>query len=196
MSLKQNVNYIKEEINNDEKMLEGLIRIESWYKRYKIPLIILVALLVVGGVGYSLNNYYQEQQSQKNAQFYQKALMGDENAIASLKDSQSKLYDLYLFQKALKEQDAKTLKTLESSKDPMIAKLSKQQNASLDKNLQELNSSNSTDLGYLEAAYLEIQKGNIKEAKSILAKIPNDSTIKEIANALEHLTIKGINNAK
>ena len=50
MSLKQNVNYIKEEINSDEKMLEGLIRIESWYKRYKIPLIILVALLVVGGV--------------------------------------------------------------------------------------------------------------------------------------------------
>ena len=84
-------------------MLERLIRIESWYKRYKIPLIILVALLVVGGVGYSLNNYYQEQQSQKNAQFYQKALMGDENAITSLKDSQSKLYDLYLFQKALKE---------------------------------------------------------------------------------------------
>ena len=93
-------------------MLEGQIRIESWYKRYKIHLIILVALLVVGGVGDSLNNYYQEQQSQKNAQFYQKALMGDENAIASLTDSQIKLYDLYLFQKALKEQDANTLKTL------------------------------------------------------------------------------------
>ena len=196
MSLKQNVDYIKEEINNDEKMLESLIRFEGWFKRYKIPLVIVTAFLVLLGVGYSVNRYYQEQQKEKNSSLYQKALLGDEVAIASLKDSKSLLYDLYLYQKALKEENAAMLKELESSKDPMIARLSKQQNISLKEDLKELNSQDSNELGYLEAAFLEIKKGNTKEAKAILAKIPNDSAIREIANSLEHLTIKGINHAK
>ncbi|STO99317.1 hypothetical protein [Helicobacter canadensis] len=196
MSLKQNVDYIKEEINNDEKMLEGLIRFEGWFKRYKIPLVIIVAFLVILGVGYNINQYYQEQLKEKNASLYQKALLGDEVAIADLKDSKSLLYDLYLYQKALKENNATILKELESSKDPMIAKLSKQQNMSLNQDLKELNSKDSNEVGYLEAAFLEIKKGNTKEAKAILAKIPSDSAIKEIANSLEHLTIKGINYAK
>ena len=67
MSLKQNVDYIKEEINNDEKMLESLIRFEGWFKRYKIPLVIVTAFLVILGVGYSVNRYYQEQQKEKNS---------------------------------------------------------------------------------------------------------------------------------
>ena len=96
MSLKQNVDYIKEEINNDEKMLESLIRFEGWFKRYKIPLVIVTAFLVILGVGYSVNGYYQEQQKEKNSSLYQRALLGDEVAIASLKDSKSLLYDLYL----------------------------------------------------------------------------------------------------
>lgn len=196
MSLKQNVNYIKEEINNDEKMLEGLIRFEGWFRRYKIPLVVIAVLLVLFGIGYSANNYYQESQKEKNAQLYQKAILGDEAALASLKESKSLLYDLYLYQKALKENDTTTLKALESSKDPMIAKLSKQQNQSLNQDLAGLNSKDSNELGYLEAAFLEIKKGNTKEAKAILAKVPNDSAIKEIANSLEHLTIKGISDAK
>ena len=65
------------------------------------------------------------------------------------------------------------------------------QNASLEKNLAVLNSKDSGDLGYLQAAFLEIQAGNTQKAKEILSKIKNDSPIRDLANALAHFSIKG-----
>ncbi|WP_297578265.1 hypothetical protein [uncultured Helicobacter sp.] len=196
MSLKQNVDFIKEEMSNDEKMLESLIRFEGWFKRYKILLIALLIGIVVLAFGYMGNNYYQENQQQKLSNLYEEALKGDENAIISLKNSQSRLYDLYLFQKALESNNKETLKKLESCKDPIIAQFSKSQNASLNQDLNTLDSKESGDFGYLQAAFLEIQASKSKEAKVILSKIQNDSPIRDFANALEHLSIQGNNDVK
>lgn len=196
MSLKQNVNFIKEEMGNDEKMLVGILRLESWFKRYKIPLIALVIGVMILSLGYIGNNYYQEKKQQEISSLYEKSLIGDKNAIVALKNSQSKLYDLYLFQKAVETNDKEILKTLESSKDPIIAKFAKTQNASLNQNLDILNSQASNDFGYLQAAFLEIQAGKIQEARAILSKIQNDSLVRDFANALEHLSIQGVNNVQ
>ncbi len=196
MSLKQNVDFIKEEMSNDEKMLEGLIRFEGWFKRYKIPLIALAIGIIIFTFGYMGNNYYQENKQQELSSLYEKALKGDESAIASLQKSQSRLYDLYLFQKALQSNDAETLKTLESCKDPIIAQFARLQNASLNQNLSILDSKESGDFSYLQAAFLEIQAGKMQEAKVILSKIQNDSHVRDFANALEHLSIQGAHNAQ
>ncbi|MCI5968953.1 hypothetical protein [Helicobacter sp.] len=196
MSLKQNVEYIKEEINNDEKMLEGLLRLENWFKRYKLALFTLLGILIIIAIGYISNNYYQENKQQNLANAYEKALQGDENALVMLKNSKSRLYDLYLFQNALKTNDTTALKTLESSKDSIIAQFAKTQNASLHQDLNALNSQNSGDFSYLQAAFLEIQAGNLQKAKEILAKIKNDSPIRDLTNALTHLSIKGVDYAK
>ena len=85
---------------------------------------------------------------------------------------------------------------MESSKDSIIAQFSKLQNASLSQNLNALDSKESGDFGYLQAAFLEIQAGKTQEAKVILSKIQNDSPVRDFANALEHLSIQGINNGK
>ncbi|WP_299548554.1 hypothetical protein [uncultured Helicobacter sp.] len=196
MSLKQNVEYIKEEMNNDEKMLEGLLRLESWFRRYKSALLTLFGIFIIAIVGYFGNNYYQENKQQNLANAYEKALKGDESALKVLKDSKSRLYDLYLYQNALKSNDTDTLKVLSNSKDPIIAQFAKAQVASLSKDLDMLNSQNSGDFGYLQAALLEIQAGNLQKAREILTKIKNDSPIRDLANALTHLSIKGIENAK
>ncbi|TLD87830.1 tetratricopeptide repeat protein [Helicobacter sp. MIT 05-5294] len=196
MSLKQNVDFIKEEMSNDEKMLEGLIRFEGWFKRYKIPLIALAVGIVLLSLGYMGNNYYQEKKQQEISALYTESLKGDEEAIALLKDSKSRLYDLYLFQNALKGNNLEELKALESSKDPVIAQFAKAQNASLNHDLSTLDSQVSGDFGYLQAAFLEIQAGKIQEAKVILSKIQNDSSVRDFANALEHLSIQGVKNAQ
>lgn len=153
MSLRQNVNYIKDEFNNNEKMLEGLIRFEKWFKHYKIPIIVLVAALISWLVVYNIMSYYQEKQQLKIANFYEKALLGDEMAIQSLKQSQSKLYDLYLFQKALSSNDQVILEQLQSSKDPIIAKFSKYQNASLNRNIEVLNLQDSQSLAIFKLLF-------------------------------------------
>ncbi len=196
MSLKQNIEYIKKEMDNDEKMLEGLLRFESWLKRNKTTLLMLLAVLIVASVSYVGNVYYQKNKQQTLAEAYDRALKGDENAVAILKDSQSRLYDLYLFQHALKSNDTATLKTLETSKDFIIAQFAKTQNASLNQDLNVLNSQSAGDFGYLEASFLELQAGNPQKAREILSKIKNDSPIRDLANALTHLSIQGIHNAK
>ncbi|CAM2974602.1 hypothetical protein [Helicobacter burdigaliensis] len=187
MSMKQNLDFIKKEINNDEKMLEGLIRFEGWFKRYKTPLVILVVFMVLLCIGYYANGIYTDMQKQKNYNFYSKALEGDKEALQSLKNSKSKLYDLFLFKEAIASNDNDTLKTLENSKDSIIAKFAKAQNASLNKDIPELSQSSSGEFALLEAAYLQIQKGDFKAADTILLKIPDNSPTKEIANALMHL---------
>ncbi|MDY5556721.1 MAG: tetratricopeptide repeat protein [Helicobacter sp.] len=196
MNIKQNVDYIKEEMQNDEKMLESALRLESWFRRNQKPLIALVVILVLFGIGYSANTWYQANTQQKISNYYENALKGDESAITALKESKSNLYDLYRFKQALKNNDTESLKALESSKDSIIAQFAKMQNASLEKNLTALNSKDSGDLGYLQAAFLEIQAGNMQKAKEILSKIKNDSPIKELANTLAHFSIKGTKNAE
>lgn len=195
MSLKQNVEYIKEEIHNDEKMLEGLLRLESWFRRYKSALFVLIGILIIASVGYISNHYYQANQQQKLANAYENARKGDLDALEILKDSKSRLYDLYRFQNALNANDSATLKELESSKDPIIAHFASIQNASLNANLDILNSQKAGDFGYLQAALLEIKMGNLQQAREILGKINNDSPIREIADALAHFSIKGIKDA-
>ncbi len=196
MNLKENVRYIREEMVSDEKMLEGLLRFESWLKRYKNILIGIAVLIVIFVAGYVGNQYYQAAKEQKIANDYAQALKGNTTSIESLKNSQSKLYDLYQFQKALQTNDTQALKTLESSKDPLIAQFAKIQKASLESDFSVLNTQSTGDFGHLQAAFLEIQKGNLQSAREILTKIPNDSPIKDLANALEHLSIKGIKNAQ
>ena len=65
MNIKQNVDYIKEEMQNDEKMLESALRLESWFRRNQKPLIALVVILVLFGIGYSANTWYQANTQQK-----------------------------------------------------------------------------------------------------------------------------------
>lgn len=195
MSIQQNVDYIKEEMKNDEKMLEGLLRLESWFRKYKKTLIVLVSIIIIAVVGYVGNSYYKEHKQQHLAFVYEQAIKGDEKAVLELKDSKSRLYDLYVFQNAIKDSNVEALKVLSHSKDPMIARLSAVQSASLQNNLKELDSKEAGDIGYLQAAFLEIKVGNLQQSKEILTKIPNDSPIKDLANALEHLSIKGIQNA-
>ena len=172
MSLEQNIHYIKEEFNKDEKLLASMIRFEKWIKRYKIYLIILAVFILGSIIIYTANEYYQEYQQQQISKLYDKSLLGDEESIQKLKQSQSKLYDLYLLKQAITNNNENSLDYLQSSsKDPFIAKLAKYQNASLKRDIRTLALKDSTELGYLEAAFLDIQKGNLQEARDILIKI-------------------------
>ena len=196
MSLKQNVEYIKEGIDNDEKMLEGLLRFEGWFRRNKNIIIALVILILFGFIGYEGNKIYTQNKENKIALAYENALNGDKTALETLKSSKSKLYDLYQFQEALKNKDIKTLKALGDSKDLMIAKLAKYQYATLSKNQQALITDDLETLGYLQSALIDIQNKKYKEAKQTLEKIQNNPQTGEIANALGHLNIQGNSNEK
>lgn len=190
MDFKKGLGYIKQEIDTNEKMLESAFRIESVLRKYKTPLIIIITAIIVFLVGYNANNYYKEIKQEEFSKLYTLALKDDKDAIKKLEESQSHLYDLYLFQRAIKTEDIDTLKKLENSKVSLIAQLSRYQSASIEKNKDALKDSN-IDLGKLQAALIDIQNKNLNEAKTILNSIPDDSFVKDISRELEHLSIKG-----
>lgn len=194
LDFKKGLGYIKEEIDSNEKMLEGVFRLESILKKYKMPLIAIIVAIIVFTIGYSANSYYQENKQQELSSLYTLALQENKEAIAKLKESKSSLYDLYLFQKAVKEGDAEILNKLKDSKVAILAKFAEYQSASLDKNKTELENS-TIDFAKLQVALLNIQEKNTNEARTMLEQIPDDSFVKEIAKELEHLSIKGETNA-
>ena len=52
MSLKEDIDGVKQEIDNEEKFLTAFVKVEKFIKKYKIVLISAVAAIVVGGIGY------------------------------------------------------------------------------------------------------------------------------------------------
>lgn len=194
LDFKKGLGYIKEEIDSNEKMLEGVFRLESVLRKYKMPLIAIIVAIIVFTIGYTANSYYRENKQQELSNLYTLALQDNKEAIVKLEESKSSLYDLYLFQKAIKTQDLETLKQLKNSKVDILAKFASYQSASIEKNKKELKSS-SIDFAKLQIALLDIQEKNINEARIMLDQVPNDSFVKEIAKELEHLSIKGETNA-
>ena len=51
MSLKENVNYVKDELNTEEKFLEGFVKIERFYKKNKLIVIALVVIIIGAVIG-------------------------------------------------------------------------------------------------------------------------------------------------
>ncbi|MGP1449864.1 MAG: hypothetical protein ACTTJS_01895 [Wolinella sp.] len=199
MSLKENVNYIKEEIGQEEKMLEGLIRFEGWFKKYKLPLLALTGLIVATIIGSSGYEYLKEREAQKISAIYSKLLENPDDSalLAKLKSSGSTLYELFLFHKGSQNSDKAILEGLKDSKDEIIASLAAYQLASLSKDSSQLATYTQKDktlfgdLAFMGRAYLLMGEGKIAEANEILQKIPADSPIKSVAKFLEHYTLKG-----
>lgn len=199
MSLKENVSYIKEEIGQEEKMLEGLIRFEGWFRRYKTLLLSALALLVALWVGLEGYGWYKEHQAQKANALYEQLLQNPTDAALAqeLQKSGSELYELFLFHKASQKSDTEALSALQGSKNEIIASLASYQIASLSKDSQKLEAYTQKegvlfgDLALMGRAYLLMQEGKIEEAKVALDKISVDSPIKGVAKFLEHFTAKG-----
>jgi hypothetical protein len=105
MSLKENVNFIKKEINTEEEFLVGFVKLERLYKKYKFLIILIVVLSVSGFIGIKINDYINQQSSIKANIAYDKLLKNpnDTKALAVLKDTNIKLYNIIVFLNSNKE---------------------------------------------------------------------------------------------
>ena len=82
VSLKENIEMVKNELNTEEQFFEKAVQTERFVKKYKKPLIGLIAaaILIVGG-GSAYDIYVQNRVDQSNAAF--NALMADANDQAA-----------------------------------------------------------------------------------------------------------------
>ena len=197
MSLKENINFVKNELSTEEKFFESVVKLEDFYKKYKIMIIGVVVALVFGFIGYKINNYFKTQSLIATNEAYNKLLSnsGDKEALELLKRKNEPLYDIYQLKQAMEKNDLQTLQLLQNSQNEFVADVAKYQLASSNSDLAKLTSYDLStnalmkDLGLLQEAYILIQEGKYQDAKLKLDSISKESAVERYSSMMAHFLI-------
>ena len=190
MSIKDDVNYVKKELSGDEKVLESAFKLESLYKKYKFQMWGVAAALILFFGGQSVMTALHEAKLVKaNEAFLTlQSKSDDANALKVLKENNPALLELYMYAQAVKKEDIKTLESLASSNNNVIADASGYTAGVLSK--KPVDSKLYKEMALFEEAYLAIVAGDIETAKNKLELIDERSPLSVITQFLKHSTIK------
>lgn len=198
MSLKENMDALKEELNSEEKFFESAIRTERFIKRYQKPLIAAIAasLLAVGGaIAYQT---YANAKIESSNNAFNALLMNpsDSKAEQTLKNDNPELYDLWRLSRGISQNDVTILDSLKNSQAFGVADIAGYEAAAIKgdtKMLDEYTKKQGAlykDIALLELAVKAIEEGNLASAHQKIALIPEDSPIFQAGQALSHYGVK------
>lgn len=188
MSLKENVDYVKNELSSEEKFLESFVKIERFYKKNKM-IIILIAIVIIGLVigmfatkqiqasnkleaNIAFNKVMENPKDteaqnilkDKSLQLYEVALYAQALENGKFNDTELKYFkELVAYQKALEENSIEKLNTVSMEKDFLLK-----------------------EFAIFNKALLLSNEGKYEEAKTVLKLIPQTSKAFELSNLLNH----------
>ena len=198
MSLKNDIDMIKDELTSEEKFFEKAVVTEKFVKKYKNMLIgsvVAVTLFVAGNIIYNIN----EQNTINSANEALSKLQQDKSnkdELAKLSSLSPALADVWLYSQAVASKDVSSLENLKKSKTMLINDLASYELAQSSKDVSKLEEyslkENSIygDLARVQAAVFLINSEKIDEAHQKLSMISIDSPLSKIANALMHYGVK------
>lgn len=182
MAIKDDLSGIKDELNAQEQFLQGAIKTERFFKKFKLPLI-LVLLLGLGYGAFSyISSHIKEKESLENNILYQKALSSkDEKDIQALFNKAPNLAALVKFDELMKKDDINGVKELANTKglDPILRDIFL---ASIGENAGGV----LKDYNTLLAGAKALESGDISAAKAEFKKIPPTSALQSILKNLNH----------
>ena len=120
MSLKENIEMVREELNSEEKFFENAVKAERFVKKYRNAIIGGISAVVVLVVANVLYEADKEATAEAANAAYTTLLQNGENAEAraELKKLNPALYDIWELSRAVASKDAKLLERLSASKAP------------------------------------------------------------------------------
>ncbi len=191
MSIKENVDLVKDELSNEEKFLESFVKIERFYKKYKLIILSLITLLAVSSIAYFVKKNIDESNKIEANIAFNKLLSNpkDKEALDVLKNKNKNLYDIMIYIQAKKEN-----KNAEISV-PYLKQLASYEEALKNKNISALEKVSLEsdfllkEFALFHKALLLTNDGKYKEAKKVLSEIPKDSKANELANLLNHFLL-------
>ncbi len=197
MSIKEQVEFAKEELTQDEKLLAGLIKAERFYKKNKLALIALAVIVFAGGIGYAAMEYINN----RKLEAANVALLkldknpDDSSAMKQLEENDPKLAALFMLKKASETGDIKRLESLSRSKDALVADLASyhlgvwQADAEKIKKYRMKSGALLKEFALFDEAYLLMKNGKESEARERLSLISEDSPLSAVAEMLAHYGI-------
>jgi hypothetical protein len=190
VSIKDDVNYVKKELSGDEKVLESAFKLETLYKKHKFKIwgVAVALVLFFGGKAIQESMHEAQLKTANEAFLVLQQNPTDKASFKTLEENNPALLELFFYSQAVKNQDAKTLKTLSSSKNEIIADASAYTAGVLDK--KPVDSVLYKEMALFEEAYLAIGAGDAKTAKEKLELIDERSPLAVVSGFLKHSIIK------
>lgn len=198
MSLKNDINMVKEELNSEEKFFEKAVVTEKFVKKYKKPLIgsvIAIVLIVAADIAYDVNKQKTVDAANATLQELQKN-PSNPATLARLESLSPELHDVWLYSQAVVSQNAQEFEKLSNSKALLIGDMAKYEAAELknDKKLLEKYAKQQNaiykDLALVELAIIAMNDGKTDEAHGTLSMISSQSPLANVAKSLMHYGVK------
>jgi hypothetical protein len=198
VSLKENLQGVREELSSEEKFFESAVKTERFVKRYKNPLIMTVIgiILLVAGMALYEANKSAKLDEANTAFLTLQSNPSDSQAAAQLQQLAPKLYDAWRFSQAMSSKDVKTLRELAASKTPVVSDLAAYEAAVAGADIKALEKyaadeqSIYRDLALFESAVILMEKNQIDAAHQKLRAISQNSPVYEPAQTLLHYGVK------
>ena len=182
MALKDDIAGIKQEIGTEEQFLESIIKSELFIKKYKKPLLGLVAILVLGFVGYYGNLFFENKRIDSANALYNELLKNpNDNAKKDeLKSKDLNLYAIFELKNSLKNGDNAKLNELANlaNIDPLLKEIINLQSGKQGVLLEDYNN--------FINGYELLKSGKFDAAEVEFNKISADSDFKELVQNLKH----------
>ena len=198
MSLKDNIDMVKEELTSEEKFFEKAVVTEKFVKKHKklmIGSVVAITLFVAGDIAYNINKQHTLEAANE-ALLKLEANPKDEATSATLATLSPALHDVWSYSQAVVAKDVKTLEKLQNSQALLIDDLATYEAA---QNLQDLDKLESysekqgaiyRDLAQVQAAIILMQENKLDEAHSKLSMISASSPLAQVSRALMHYGVK------
>lgn len=191
MSLKENVDYVKQELNSEEKFLEGFVKVERFYKKYKTLILGLIAILIIAGIALVVKSNIDESNKLEANLAFEKILKNpeDKDAMAKLKETNTNLYNIATYLVAKDKGEIVKVNV------PYLKELTTYQEAVKNNSISELNNVSMEnnfllkEFAIFNKALLLANEGKFEEAKTTLNLIPNTSKANDLANLLNHYLV-------
>ncbi|MDZ7817358.1 MAG: hypothetical protein U5K55_01565 [Aliarcobacter sp.] len=170
MSIKENVDYVKDELSSQEKFLENFVKGERFYKKYRTLIFAFIAIVVLGTIGIIIKKNIDESNKLEANLAFNKVLenSNDAQALEVLKNKNPELYEVALFLQAKKDNKPVEVNV------PLLKELSKYQIALENKNIEDLNNLSMQndfllkEFAIFNKALLLSNAGKYEEAKTAL----------------------------
>ncbi len=191
MSIKDEIKEVKEEFSADEQMLMSAFKLEKFYKKHKIKIFSIIAIVILAFSINQISNFIEESRLNSANEAYLKLLKDSKNseALNILKEKNPILFELYSYNQAVKKRDLKELESLEKSKNSTISDISGYHLAVMQK--RDASSKLYNDMAIVNNANLLIKRGKMSEAREQLSLIDEKSPLYNISKIIKHYTIKG-----
>lgn len=190
MSIKDDVNYIKNELSSEEKFLESFVKTERFFKKYKKLIVVLIITVIVGSMAFLVKTKLDEKNLyEANIALSNFLENGNQNSLDELKEKNRDLYEIALYLDAkneFKNADI-NLKYLKELLDFQVALLNSNQSE------LDLVSKKADfllkDYAIFNQALILVNNQKYAEAREILGKISQDSRAFELATLLKHYLV-------